>query len=210
MDKHLKASFVSAANHLTKLYTDSINCQKEVFIHGYSKGIHEVMEWISNNSDGKTVDVSLLLTWMKLQLQEGQNTLSCLQETATDCHSTRHSPVDCSSHADLIHSLDETSMFSAQAPRSSAIASAQKLDTEAPPFNSNVHVSSSNASSNSKKRQRLILQSTCGGNRASNGNIHSSFSNTMMPVVSSEMDVSYPCFGDQQQQKRKAFQLDSV
>lgn len=46
IEKSLKNSFVTTANQLTILYTNSINFQKESFIQGYKKSIKETIEWI--------------------------------------------------------------------------------------------------------------------------------------------------------------------
>src|SRR4051812_12253538 len=70
VEKALKASFVSAANHLTTLYTTGINAQKQAFSQGYNKSIKDTMEWVSKNQSNKTtINTAELLEYLKMRLE---------------------------------------------------------------------------------------------------------------------------------------------
>ncbi len=73
-DKVLKASFVSAANHLTQLYTNSMHAQKQSFTQGYNKATREVMEWLVKNCNNKSViNVEELMDHLKIKLEASTN-----------------------------------------------------------------------------------------------------------------------------------------
>lgn len=45
-ERALKGSFVGAANQLTQLYTNSLQFQKQSFMHGYNRAVRDMIDWL--------------------------------------------------------------------------------------------------------------------------------------------------------------------
>jgi len=66
-EKSLKTSFVGAANHITQLYTTSLNFQKQSYVQGYNQATRDALEFIlkQHTPNTRTIPVENLLEYLK-------------------------------------------------------------------------------------------------------------------------------------------------
>lgn len=67
-EKKLKSIFIKTANDLSSLYTESINCQKQVHSEGYSKGIWDTVQFILKDKT-PPLEYRPLLLFLKERLE---------------------------------------------------------------------------------------------------------------------------------------------
>jgi len=67
-EKTLKSSFVGAANHITQLYTNSLNLQKQSYSHGYNQSTRETLEFLKHHN-GRNIPTEELMEYLKNKLE---------------------------------------------------------------------------------------------------------------------------------------------
>lgn len=70
LEKSLKSSFVGTANTLTQMYTNSLNCQKQAYVLGYTQSNRDTLEYILKNVHTKKLSVDHILEYLKMKLEE--------------------------------------------------------------------------------------------------------------------------------------------
>lgn len=72
----LKSTFVGAANHLTQLYTQSLNLQKQSYSKGYGRAMLETLDFVlkqANESKSPNISVNILIPFLKEKIFSQQN-----------------------------------------------------------------------------------------------------------------------------------------
>jgi len=94
LEKSLKASFVSSANQLTQLYTNSLSFQKQAYIHGYNKSTRDMMEWILKQqaTGTKTMSMDVFLQYLRSRLEGEENSQKPSQNESPRSTSSTSSP----------------------------------------------------------------------------------------------------------------------
>jgi len=74
LEKSLKTSFVGAANQITQLYTNSLNFQKQAYVHGYNQATRDALEFVLKHysPNTRTIPIDNLLEHLKNKLEENR------------------------------------------------------------------------------------------------------------------------------------------